>query len=53
MNSVHHQGVKDLGKDLEVMAYCPIDNLVEAFGWKGAEEGRVMAVQWHNGTWLV
>ncbi len=47
VNSVHHQGVKDLGKDLEALAYCPIDNLVEAFGWKGAEEGKVTGVQWH------
>ncbi|HXH19363.1 MAG TPA: gamma-glutamyl-gamma-aminobutyrate hydrolase family protein [Chitinophagales bacterium] len=47
VNSVHHQGVKDLGKDLEVLAYCPIDGIVEAIGWKGAEEGRVMGVQWH------
>lgn len=47
VNSVHHQGVKELGKDLEVYAYCPIDGIIEAFGWKGAEEGRVLAVQWH------
>lgn len=47
VNSVHHQGVKDLGKNLEAYAYCPADGMIEAFGWKGAEEGKVLAVQWH------
>jgi putative glutamine amidotransferase len=47
VNSVHHQGVKDLGKNLEAFAYCPNDGIIEAFGWKGAKEGKVMAVQWH------
>lgn len=47
VNSVHHQGVKDIGTDLEVLATCPEDGLVEAFLWKGADEGKVMGVQWH------
>lgn len=47
VNSVHHQGVKDLGKDLEVLAHCPEDGLVEAFHWQGAAPGKVMGVQWH------
>ncbi len=47
VNSVHHQGVKDLGKNLEVLATCPDDGMIEAFMWNGAEEGKVMAVQWH------
>lgn len=47
VNSVHHQGVKELGKDLEILAVCPDDGLVEAFEWQGAESGRVFGVQWH------
>ncbi len=47
VNTVHHQGVKDLGKNLKVQAISPADGLVEAFTWKGAEEGKVVAVQWH------
>ncbi|GIV33900.1 MAG: hypothetical protein KatS3mg031_1435 [Chitinophagales bacterium] len=47
VNSAHHQAVKDLGKDLEVMAISPLDQIIESFMWKGAEEGRVMAIQWH------
>jgi len=47
VNSVHHQGVKDLGKDLEVLATCTEDGIIEAFQWKGAEEGKVVGVQWH------
>lgn len=47
INSVHHQAIKDLGKDLKVLARAKEDGLVEAFYWMGAAEGRVMAVQWH------
>lgn len=47
VNSIHHQGVKDLGKDLEVWANCKEDGIVEAFGWKGADPGKVFGVQWH------
>jgi len=47
VNSVHHQGVKETGKELEVLAHCPEDGLIEAFLWKDAEEGKVMGVQWH------
>ena len=47
VNSVHHQGVKEVGKELEVLACCPEDGLIEAFLWKGVEEGKVMGVQWH------
>ena len=47
VNSVHHQGVKKIGKELEVLAKCPEDGLIEAFLWKGAEEGKVMGIQWH------
>ena len=47
VNSVHHQGIKKLGKDLEVLAYCKEDGMIEAFHLKGAPEGKVMGVQWH------
>lgn len=47
VNSVHHQGVKDLGKDLKVLAVCKNDNLVEAFTYTKAPEGKIMGVQWH------
>ncbi len=47
VNSVHHQGIKDLGKDLEVLATCTEDGIIEAFQWKGAGEGKVIGVQWH------
>jgi putative glutamine amidotransferase len=47
VNSVHHQAIKDLGKDLQVMATSKPDGLIEAFTWKGAPDGKVMGVQWH------
>jgi len=47
VNTVHHQGIKDLGKNLRVQATSPADGLIEAFTWNGAPEGKVMAVQWH------
>lgn len=46
VNTVHHQAVKDLGKQLEVLATSP-DGLIEAFNWTKAEEGKVFGVQWH------
>lgn len=47
VNSVHHQGVKDLGKDLKVLATSKDDGIIEAFTWTGDEDGKVMGVQWH------
>ncbi|MGZ3747579.1 MAG: gamma-glutamyl-gamma-aminobutyrate hydrolase family protein [Pseudobdellovibrionaceae bacterium] len=47
VNSVHHQGVKTLGKDLVVDAHCPQDQLIEAFHHKNMNENLVLAVQWH------
>src|SRR5690606_36932478 len=47
VNSVHHQAIKDRGKELEVLVVCPEDGIIEAIGYTGAEEGKVMAVQWH------
>lgn len=47
VNSVHHQAVKDLGNDLEVLAISPADGIIEAFHWKNAPPGKVLGVQWH------
>ncbi|MFP5385745.1 MAG: gamma-glutamyl-gamma-aminobutyrate hydrolase family protein [Bacteriovoracia bacterium] len=47
VNSVHHQGVKTLGKDLIVDAISPDDQLIEAFHYKNLQDNYVVAVQWH------
>jgi len=44
-NSIHHQAVKDLGRDLVVEAWSEPDRLVEALRWTGP--GFVFGVQWH------
>ena len=44
-NSVHHQAVKDLGRELAVEAWSEPDCVVEAIRWKGPSY--VFAVQWH------
>jgi len=44
VNSIHHQGVKDLGRDLVVEARAP-DGMVEAIRWSGP--GHVFGMQWH------
>ena len=45
VNSVHHQGIKDLAPDFSVEARCPDDQMIEAVRWRGASF--VAAVQWH------
>jgi putative glutamine amidotransferase len=45
VNSVHHQGVKDLGKGLVIEALSRTDQLVEALRLKGSDF--VVGVQWH------
>ncbi len=45
VNSVHHQGIKDLAPGLVVEARCPTDGLVEAIRRPG--EPYLAAVQWH------
>lgn len=42
VNSRHHQGVKDLAKELSAVAYCTVDNLVEM-----AIGNSSLFVQWH------
>ena len=44
-NSVHHQGIKDLGRNLVVEAWSEPDHIVEAIRWKGVSY--VVGVQWH------
>jgi len=47
VNSVHHQGVKTLGRDLIVDAVCADDKLIEAFHYKDLNTQFAVAVQWH------
>lgn len=45
VNSIHHQAVKDLGRDLVVEAVSGRDNIVEAIRYRKARF--VMGLQWH------
>lgn len=47
VNSVHHQSIKNLGNNLEVLADCPEDGIIEAIGYTKVPEGRIIGVQWH------
>ena len=47
VNTVHHQGVKDLAKNLILEASCPDDDLCEAFRSSNMEEHYILGVQWH------
>lgn len=47
VNSIHHQGIKTLGKHLMIEAISPQDQLIEAFSYKNMHEHFVLAVQWH------
>jgi putative glutamine amidotransferase len=49
INSVHHQGIKQLGKGLVVEARSPKDGIIEAVRLRAesAASPYVMAVQWH------
>jgi len=44
-NSIHHQAIKDLGRNLVVEAWSEPDRIVEAIRWTGSSY--VFAVQWH------
>jgi putative glutamine amidotransferase len=46
-NTVHHQGIKTLGKDLIEEAKCAEDGIIEAFTYKDMSDNFVLAVQWH------
>ncbi|MBC7500429.1 MAG: type 1 glutamine amidotransferase [Herminiimonas sp.] len=45
VNSIHHQAVRDLGRDLSVEATSEADNIVEAIRYRKAPF--VMGLQWH------
>lgn len=45
VNSIHHQGIKDLAPGFVVEARCPDDGMVEAVRWQGPSF--VAGVQWH------
>lgn len=45
VNSIHHQAVKTLGKDLVAEALSVGDAVIEAIRWKGPSS--VVGVQWH------
>ena len=45
INSIHHQAVKDLGRNLTVEARSQPDGLVEAIRWNGPSY--VFGMQWH------
>jgi putative glutamine amidotransferase len=46
VNTIHHQALKDLGKDLKVEAVSPQDGMIEAVRLESATDW-VFAVQWH------
>src|SRR5688572_26421151 len=45
VNSIHHQAVKTLGKDLTIEAFSVPDEIIEAIRWEGPSY--VRGVQWH------
>ena len=45
VNSIHHQAVKDVGRDLKVEAVSGPDNIVEAIRYQKAQF--VVGLQWH------
>jgi gamma-glutamyl-gamma-aminobutyrate hydrolase PuuD len=45
VNSIHHQSIKALGRDLVVEAYSEPDRIVEAI--RGRGKSYLFAVQWH------
>lgn len=47
VNSVHHQGIKELGEHLVVEARCPHDGVVEAIRVTHPKAPWILGVQWH------
>jgi len=45
INSIHHQGIKDLAEGFVVEARCPDDGMIEAIRHTGPSY--IAAVQWH------
>jgi putative glutamine amidotransferase len=47
VNSIHHQAVKTLGKDLTTLCISPDDGIIEAFHYTGSRKGLYLGIQWH------
>jgi putative glutamine amidotransferase len=47
VNSVHHQGIKDVAPGFDIEATCPVDGLVEAISYKNMSEHFILGLQWH------
>ncbi len=45
VNSIHHQSIRTLGRELVIEAYADPDRVIEAMRWQG--RGYVFGVQWH------
>lgn len=45
VTSIHHQAIKDLGREMRVEAVSDLDGIVEAIRWTGP--GYAIGVQWH------
>jgi len=45
INTIHHQAVKDIGRELKIEARSTDDDIVEAIRWTGSSY--VVGVQWH------
>ena len=45
VNSIHHQSIRTLGRELAIEAYAEPDRVIEAMRWQG--RGYVFGVQWH------
>ncbi|MFY0608675.1 MAG: gamma-glutamyl-gamma-aminobutyrate hydrolase family protein [Cyclobacteriaceae bacterium] len=47
VNSIHHQSIKNLGKNLAVVAESTSDGIIEAIEYTHAPSGWISGVQWH------
>ena len=45
INSIHHQGIKQLAEGFVAEAHCPDDGVIEAIRHTGSSY--IAAVQWH------
>lgn len=46
INTIHHQAIKALGRELIIQAYSVPDNIIEAI-WLDRKDQYVLGVQWH------
>jgi putative glutamine amidotransferase len=47
VNSIHHQGIKDLSPEFEAEAYSVSDGIIEAIRRKDSSKSYMAATQWH------